>query len=58
MQLLDAPDQRNTTTWHNPFLHRRTSGMQGVLNTSLPFLHFGLCRGTHFDDGNTADQLG
>jgi len=42
----------------NAFLGSRFGGVQRVVQQVLAFLHFRFCRGSGFNDGNAAGQLG
>src|SRR5450755_2500619 len=60
-QLLDGlqrAHQRHAAAWNHALFDGRTSRVQCVFNAGLLFLHFDFGRGTDFDHGHTAGELG
>src|SRR5438067_5310064 len=49
--------QRNTATWDDAFLNRRTRSVQRVFDPSFLLFHLGLSRSADVDDCNTAREF-
>ena len=53
----DDADQGRAAAGDDPLVGRRSGGVEGVLDPGLDFLHLGLGRRAHADEGDAAGDL-
>src|SRR6516165_4515481 len=54
---LGSPEQGHPTARNDPLLHRRTGGVESVLDAVFPLFHLHFCGAANLNDGNTTRQL-